>query len=402
MEFLKPIIGRDFLLQVAAVFLGLLISWALSRLASRSRWPVTRLVFPVSWFLFILLAREALSHLHRPVAAIELAIPAVLALSAIRIIVYMMRSISSGDKWLTAWEKIVTWAIWILLLLKVSGLLHGLFLALDDLSFNFGKARISALTILQAAVAVAASFLIALWASLSIEKRIMGAEIMDMNLRVMLSKLTRTLLLVVAFLAALSAAGIDMTVLSLFGGALGVGLGLGLQKIASNYLSGFIILLDRSIHIDDIISVDDRMGVLTKLTTRHVVLKSTDGSEALIPNDTLITSTVINHTYSDRQVNLSVPIQVGYSTDLDFAMKIMKDAAAHQPRVLKDPEPKVYLRSFADSGIDLSLSFWIADLEEGRLGLISDINLEIWREFGKHGIEIPFPQREVRILGKES
>ncbi len=400
MELLKPFIGRDFLLQAAAVFLGLLISWALSRLAGRSRWPGTRLVFPVSWILLILLAREALSHLHRPVAAIELAIPAVLALTAIRIIVYMMRTISSGEQWLSAWEKIVTWAIWTLFLLKISGLLHGLFLALDELSFSFGKARISALTVLQAAVAVAASFLIALWASLSIEKRIMGAEILDMNLRVMLSKLTRTLLLVVAFLAALSAAGIDMTVLSLFGGALGVGLGLGLQKIASNYLSGFIILLDRSIHINDIISVEDRMGVLTKLTTRYVVLKSTDGSEALIPNDTLITSTVINHTYSDRQVNLTLPIQVGYSTDLDFAMNIMKDAAVHQPRVLKDPEPKVYLRSFADSGIDLSLSFWIADLEEGRFGLISDMNLEIWREFKKHGIEIPFPQREVRILEK--
>nr|HQT26403.1 mechanosensitive ion channel [Burkholderiales bacterium] len=281
----------------------------------------------------------------------------------------------------------------------IAGFSENLLESLDEISFSFGKERISVLLVMQALVIVAVSFLVSLWASRAIEKRIMGTEVMDMNLRVMLSKVTRTIFILVASFATLSAAGIDMTALSMFGGALGVGLGLGLQKIASNYVSGFIILLDRSIHINDIVSIEDKMGVLTKLTTRYVVLKSADGSEALIPNDTLITSTVVNHTYTDRQVRLSAPVEVGYGSDLDLAMKIMLDAAKKQHRVLKSPEPQVFLRSFADSGIDLELGFWIADLEEGRYGLISDINMEIWREFKKHGIEIPFPQREVRLLG---
>ncbi len=396
--------GRpESVLQASVIAICLFAAWISSRLASPkiNSEDARRLVFPLSALAFALIGKAVLKYPHHATNLLDIATQMLIALAVIRVLVYMLQTIFTQKAWIQSMERAIAWLIWIVLALHISGLSQDIVESLDEISFSLGKQRISVLLVMQALVVVATSFLVSLWASRAIEKRIMGADLMDMNLRVMLSKVTRTLFIVIAAIASLSAAGIDMTALSMFGGALGVGLGLGLQKIASNYVSGFIILLDRSIHINDVVSIEDKMGVLTKLTTRYVVLKSPNGSEALIPNDTLITSTVVNHTYTDRKVWLSVTVQVGYSSDLELAMKIMADAAKHHKRTLKDPEPRVYLKDFADSGIDLELGFWIADLEEGRLGLCSDINLEIWREFKKNGIEIPFPQREVRLLGPQ-
>ncbi len=388
--------------QIAGLFFCLFSAWAASRIVRGKIGSdgARRLIFPFLALAFTLIGKAVFKEIHQPFQLFEIAKQMLIALAVIRTLVYMLQAIFVQQPWILSMERAVAWLVWIILALHIAGFSDNLIESLDEISFSFGKQRISVLLVMQALVAIAISFLVSLWASRAIEKRIMAAEVMDMNLRVMLSKITRTAFIVVASIFTLSAAGIDMTALSMFGGALGVGLGLGLQKIASNYVSGFIILFDRSIHINDIVSIEDKIGVLTKLTTRYVVLKSADGSEALIPNDTLITSTVVNHTYSDRQVRISAAVQVGYAADLELAMKIMLDAAKNQKRVLGSPEPQVFLRSFADSGIDLELGFWIADLEQGRYGLISDINLEIWREFKKHGIEIPFPQREVRILGQ--
>jgi small-conductance mechanosensitive channel len=187
-----------------------------------------------------------------------------------------------------------------------------------------------------------------------------------------------------------------------FGGALGVGLGLGLQKIASNYISGFIILLDRSLHIGDIVSVNNRKGEVTLLTTRYVVIKGDDGTDALIPNDTFITSTVISQTYSNRKLRLIVPFQISYASSVEVAMNIILDAAKKRPQILADPEPDVLLKEFADSGINLELIIWVEDPEGGALKLRSDLNLEILREFRKNGIDIPFPQHEVRLISPEN
>jgi small-conductance mechanosensitive channel len=226
----------------------------------------------------------------------------------------------------------------------------------------------------------------------------MEATALDINQRVILSKISRTVLIVVGVLIALPMVGVDITLLSVFGGALGVGLGLGLQKIASNYISGFIILLDRSLHIGDVVSVDNRKGEVTSLTTRYVVLKSDDGTEALIPNDTFITSTVVSQTYSNRRVRLVLPFRVSYTSPVELALNIMLHAAKKRPQVLTDPEPVVHLKEFVDSGVNLELIIWVEDPEGGILRLRSNLNLEIWSEFQKNGIEIPFPQREVRLL----
>jgi small-conductance mechanosensitive channel len=202
---------------------------------------------------------------------------------------------------------------------------------------------------------------------------------------------------------ALQTVGFDLTLLTVFGGALGVGIGLGLQKLASNYIAGFTILLDRSIRIGDMITVDNRTGVVSKATSRYVVVRSADGVEAIVPNETLVTTTVLNHSYTSHEIRLAVQVQVAYDSDVDKALALLVEIALREPRVLRGPlAPQSFLVGFADSGITLELGVWINDPQAGQLNLRSALNRAMLREFAANGIAIPFPQREVRIVGDKS
>jgi small-conductance mechanosensitive channel len=240
--------------------------------------------------------------------------------------------------------------------------------------------------------------LVALWVSRLVENKLMRAEHVSINLRVVIIKLIRILFIVLAVLVAMSAVGMDITLLSVFGGALGVGLGLGLQKIASNYVSGFIILLDKSMKIGDVISIENHYGVISDLRSRYLVLRKLDGTEVVIPNETFITSSVINHSFSDNRSRVQLPIQIGYESNLDKAIKILVEAAQKQTRVINDPSPAAYVMTFGENGIDLMLNVWILDPEEGSAELKSNIYREIWKQFQKEDISIPYPQREIRML----
>lgn len=321
-----------------------------------------------------------------------------LAMVNIRILVYVIRRVFDGAQWVQRWEKYISLSIWVLYVLHVVGILPEVLATLDSISFDAGKVHISVLTVLQGLISVGATLLLAMWIGRTIEQRLMQTDVMEMNVRVVLVKVMRSVLVVVAVLLSLSLVGIDLTILSVFGGALGVGLGFGLQKIASNYVSGFIILLDRSIKMGDLISVDNRQGVISGLTSRYIVLKAADGTESLVPNDTLITQTVVNQSYNDRSVWVGLPISVAYNSDLDLVMQVMIAATDDNPRILKDPAPGAFVTAFADSGINLTLGFWLADPENGQMGLKSEINLNIWRAFKKHGIEIPYPRRDIMVL----
>ncbi|SCY12754.1 mechanosensitive ion channel family protein [Nitrosospira sp. Nsp13] len=397
--------------QLAVILASLGLAWLLqkqfrqrispeasaSRTLNISMGSLSRLSFPLLALVLVIVGREALRHWHST-HLLNIVIPLLFALALIRAAVYILRRVFSSQEWLRPWERFIGWAVWIGLVLHITGLLPEILTLLDEISFHIGKQRLSVLLIVQGILAFTISMLLALWLASSLEVRIMQAGALNINQRVILSKVTRTLLILLGVLVALPMVGVDITVLSVFGGALGVGLGLGLQKIASNYISGFIILLDRSLHIGDVVTVDNRKGEVTLLTTRYVVLKVDDGTEALIPNDTFITSTVISQTYSDHRIRLILPIQIGYASPVEAAMKIMLDAAKKQQQILTDPEPMVILKEFADSGINLELIIWVEDPEGGALRLRSSLNLEIWTEFQKYGIEIPFPQREVRLV----
>jgi small-conductance mechanosensitive channel len=213
-----------------------------------------------------------------------------------------------------------------------------------------------------------------------------------------LIRVLKALLLVIAVLVALSMVGVDLTVLSVFGGALGVGLGLGLQRIASNYVSGFIILLDRSLSIGDMITVDKFYGRVAQINTRYTVIKALDGTETILPNEMLVSTPVVNHSLSNREVRIVVKVAVAYAADLDRALAILSECARSQSRVLRQPEPGAFVTALGADGVELEVGFWIRDPEEGTLAVRSEISREVLRRFAAEGIQIPFPQREVRIL----
>jgi small-conductance mechanosensitive channel len=191
--------------------------------------------------------------------------------------------------------------------------------------------------------------------------------------------------------------GINLSSLAIFGGALGVGLGFGLQRIASNFISGFILVFDRSIKPGDIITVGDKFGWVEQLNARYVVLRNRQGVDTLIPNENLITTEVINWSYADPNVRLEVKVQISYDSDPELAMALMLQCANASARVLTLPEPTVRLMEFGESGINLQLRVWIADMENGTASVKSDINLAIWRAFKANHITMPFPQRDLHI-----
>lgn len=358
-----------------------------------------RLLFPLSTLVLVMITKSVLRH-WQSTHLLNVAAALLLAMALIRISIYIMRHTFAPSPWLRASERWISWLAWIGVAVYLTGLWPFVRDALLDINFAVGKQKFSLLLVLRGSLSVIATLLIALWLGRLAEVWLMRATSLQVNLRVMFSKLVQVLLLLAAFLIALPAVGIDLTVLSVFGGMLGVGIGFGLQKIAANYISGFIILMDRSVSIGDVVTIGEHTGTLTQMTARYVVVRGLGGLEALIPNETIITSTVVNHSFSDRKIRVALPIQVAYATDLDAASEIIANVAKKHPRVLKDPEPGVLITAFADSGINLELGIWIDDPDQGMAALRSDLYAEIWRAFREQGIEIPFPQREVRIVGE--
>ena len=395
--------------QAGVLIACLLLAWLAARgvrkpLARHSgAWrlgigSVNRLAFPLSALVLVLVARPVLAQWQH-VNLLKLAVPLLLSLAGIRISVYALRQVFRSSGVLAAFERMLALLIWTWVALYLTGLIPDIVDALESVDTVVGKQRISLWLVLQAAFWVVVTLLAALWIGGMIEARLMRAESLHSSLRTVLARVVKVLLVFTAVMVSLPLVGIDLTVLSVFSGALGVGVGFGLQKVASNYVSGFIILLDRSIRLGDLVGVGEHRGVVTNITTRYTVLQALDGTEVIVPNETLVTGNVVNHSLSDRRVRLATRIQVAYGTDLDAVRALLDGIMRRHPRVLADPEPTVYLEKFGDNGLELELGFWIQDPEEGRLNVVSDINFAVWREFAARGIVVPFPQREVRIIG---
>ena len=357
-----------------------------------------RLGLPAAMLLLVLAARPLLAQWHH-VNLLSLAIPLLISLVIVRAVMFVVRqSFFSSAPWLASFERGFALLAWGIVALHIVGVLPAVIDLMESVSFSLGKQKLNLWLILQGAGAVLVTLLVALWVGSAVETRLMNAQGIDGNLRLVLSRVARALFILLAVLIGLPLVGIDLTTLSVFGGALGVGLGFGLQKIAANYVSGFIILLDRSIRIGSLISVEGQRGVVTRITTRYTLLRSLVGVEMIIPNEMLVGSVITNETLTDPKVRLAAQVQVAYGTDLERALALLVAAGRSQSRVLADPPPKAFVLAFGDSGIDLELGFWIADPEEGSLQVKSDIHLAIWQAFRTEGVEIPFPQREVRLL----
>lgn len=405
-----------FLWQILALALSLLLAWALSRYWRKQDFArassdygrlrlfgtgsLKRVAFPLLALLLVLIVRKLFRVAHfGPVSLFDLAVPLLLSMALVRAAIYVLRHALAPGSWLATSERLIATSIWLCLALYLTGLADPIIDMLEQVSFHLGKQKLDLWTLLNGLVIVVTTVLVALWLAGVVERRLLASENLDSNIRVVLGRLVKAVLSVVALLLSLSIVGIDITALSVFSGALAVGLGLGLQKIASNYVSGFIILLDRSIGIGNLVGIDaTTSGVVTQITARYTVLRTLAGTEVIIPNEYLVSNIVRNESFSDPRLRVAVSVQVAYGTDLELAMRLMNEAALAQPRVLADPAPQALLTLFADSGINLELGFWIADPEEGTAAVRSAINLAIWRAFREHAIEIPFPQREVRLI----
>ena len=397
--------------QVATIVACLAVSWVASRALRRrapgaapGRWHfgiegLKRVLWPLLALVLVAIAREALRPFH-PVNLLSLAIPLLGSLVIVRVLVDGLAYVFAPSGLLAAFERLIAVAVWGAVALHIVGVLPEVIDALDSVGVQVGRTRLSVWLVLQAAFWVTVTILAALWAGSAIEARLMRGETPHANLRVALARLAQAALVFVAVVVVLPIVGIDLTVLSVFGGALGVGIGIGLQKIASNYISGFIILLDRSVRIGDLVTVDNKYGEVSQINTRYTLLRSLDGTESIVPNEMLITQTVVNHSLSKPNVRVALPVQVSYDTDLEQAEALMLEAAHSQSRVIfDDPDnlPKVFLKEFADNGVVMELAVWIRDPSEGQNNLRSDINWAIWRRFKAAGIEIPFPQRVVHL-----
>ena len=414
--------ASDFIWQVLVLLLALGVAWwlsfrlrqqneqrsgevgAQSALRTFGSGSLKRIAFPLIALVLVVILRKVLAALHwEHLSLLHLAGPLLVSLALARMFAYVLRRVLPQGLFLTSFERVVTVIIWFGVILHLTGLADPVIEALEQVSIPVGKQKLDLWMLVHGTVTVGVTLLVALWIASLIESRLMAAERLDANLREVMARLAKAVLAVIALLSSLSLVGIDVTALSVFSGALAVGLGFGLQKIAANYVSGFIILLDRSIRLGNLVAVDaTTTGTVSQITTRYTVLKMLTGTEVIIPNEYLVSNIVRNLSFSDTRVRVAVNVQVSYKTDLDQAMQLMIDAARQQERVLSDPEPAVMLTDFADSGINLELGFWIPDPEAGTGGVRSDINLAIWKAFRESGIEIPYPQREVRVLGSPS
>ena len=272
--------------------------------------------------------------------------------------------------------------------MHLTGVLPEIALSLENIQFNVGKNQLNLLLVLQALVTIVITIFAALWVSRMVENKLMRTEHVNANLRVVLSKLIRILLMFIALLVALSAVGLDLTLLSVFGGALGVGLGFGMQRIASNYVSGFIILLDKSMQIGDVLTVDKHYGVVSDMRSRYMVLSKLDGSNVIIPNELLIIGAVINHSLTEHKGRVLIRMAINYDSPLELAMRLMCDSANNHVRVLQNPTAEVQIEGFNEHGIVLVLTVWIEDPEKGAAGLQSALLMNIWKQFKQNAIFI--------------
>jgi len=298
--------------------------------------------------------------------------------------------------------RLVVWVVWIMAVLHALDVETQALEFLDEMGFAMGKSHLSLLLILKGLVLFVLLMQAARMLASMTDDRLQKAEDLSPSAQVLFAKGASFGLYALAITITLSTVGVDLTSLTVFSGAVGVGVGFGLQKIFSNLVSGIILLLDKSLKPGDVIEIGGVQGRIAQINARYTAVETLGGKAHLIPNESLIGNEVINLSYSDSRLFLRAEVGVAYSADPRAAMQLMEQAAANTPRVLADSAPLARIDSFGDSSINLSVGFWIEDPQEGILNVRGAVLLAIWDAFNAGGVAIPFPQREVRLLKDES
>jgi small-conductance mechanosensitive channel len=406
------------LLQIAVIGGSLLLGWWIARLVrprlssaiapddmqGRLR-EVSWVAAPFAAALLILAMADGLLHASGvPARFVDVAVQLTALLLLIRVVVYVVRVSLGTRARIKGWGTPISLILWLFLSLHLLGWGDTAISVLDGMGVTLGKTRVSVWSVAKLLVTVSFFVLAAMWVSRWLERHVLKLDALPPTMRIGIAKFTQAFLVGLSVLVGLNAAGLDLTTLNVLTGAIGIGLGFGLQSIAANFVSGFVLLMDRSIKPGDVISFTGMPGTATEgfgwveeLRGRYVVVRDRDGVSTLVPNQNLITNPVINWSYSDPRVRLKLPVRVSYQSDPELAMQLMLQATTGHPRVITDPAPVARLMSFGDHGIDLELRFWIPDPQEGVNNVRSDVNRAIWRLFKQHGIVIPVAQREVRL-----
>jgi Small-conductance mechanosensitive channel len=387
------------LLVAGALLLGLAIAaWLERRFMHVATWKSAlraalgqSVSMPIIALLSLQFARHATPVLlHAPLP--KLVLPALAVWLLLRVATRVSQRAFPGSEPVRFLVRGLNWLAWVGLLLYLSGALPEIIEALDAFSFHLGNQRLTGWTLLRGAVSIAITLVLALWVSSLLESRLLASPL-EINLRLVLSRLIRAVIFTIALLVALQMVGIDLTVLGVFGGALGVGLGLGLQRIAANYVSGFVILLERSLRVGDNVRLDTFQGKILDIKTRYTLVRSSGGTESIVPNEMLISNRIENLSFTDPNVWMSTTVSVGYDSDLDAVLPLIRDTAAAVARVLHEPGPSAVLSNFGSDGLEITIGYWIADPENGTLNIRGAVNLAVWRALKAADIELPFPQR---------
>ena len=352
----------------------------------------------------LLVARTVIAAVGSPATLLDVAMQLSTALILVRLSIHLLRLALGPRSWLRTWETRLTLLVWLAISFQLVGWFDAIQNTLDAINLLPGKGRFTLWALLKGLVIITVFVLVTSVVARAAERRIMHVESIALSTRIGITKFTYFFLVGLGVLLGINAAGVDLTALTVLTGAVGIGLGFGLQSIASNFVSGFVLLMDKSIKPGDVISFTGMPGTSTEsfgwvqaLRGRYVVVRDRDGVETLVPNQQLITNPVINWSYSDRKVRLKLPVRVSYRDDPELALAVLMHATENNPRILREPPPVSRLMQFSDHGMDLELRFWIADPEAGVNNVRSDVNRAIWRLFRDAGITIPVAQRELYV-----
>ena len=404
LAWLDALLRPDSLVALAAFAACVMLAWAVAWLVRRTfpeaalsvllgRRLVDGVLFPMLLWGLMFGARILLTQ-QRPIALFDILLPVCTSLALIRLGVKVLQVAFEQAPLVRMLERTISWLAWGAVVLWVTGILPLVLEELDRIHWKVGAATLSVRTLIEGALTAGAVLIVTLWISSAIESRLLkSATGGDLSLRKVISNSVRVLLMFVGLLLALSSVGIDLTALSVLGGAVGVGIGFGLQKLAANYVSGFVILAERSMRIGDMVRVDNFEGRISDITARYTVIRSPTGRESIVPNEMLITQRVENLSLTDPKVWQSTVVSVAYASPVDEVIELLEAACIAQSRVLRDPAPSAALSAFGADGLEFTVTYWIQDPENGQLNLKSDINRAILHGLQQRGIEIPYPQR---------
>jgi len=383
--------------ELGWLLLALALAWVIVRQLGRQAAPtsvlfgrqlVDGLLFPAVALALVYIGQLWLAK-QQNLMLLKVAVPVLLSLVLIRLCARVLTAVFPQSPLAVLTERLISWLAWLVAILWITDLLPLVANEMAQIHFNFGKSRIDLRSLVEGILSSGLVLVLTLWLSATIEQHVLAQTMTDLSMRKIASNVLRAVLLLVGLLLTLSAVGVDLTALSVLGGALGVGLGLGLQKLAANYVSGFVVLVERSVRIGDVIRVDGMEGTVTDIKTRYTLLRDANGREAIIPNDMLITQRVDNFSLTQSAVALPCPVTVALDSDVTQVQALLCAAAASVPDVLDEPAPRAFFSQFSADGLLFQLHVWVADPQQGRLSVLSEVNTAVWAALQQAGVQLP-------------